>query len=325
MKRFIPLTVIFICAVLAALVCGSTAYSPAELLLGLLNRPGHEVAGAVMRYVRLPRILGAVIAGAGLSTAGVLLQSVTANPLAGPNIIGVNAGAGLGTVLLTALAPGLYYLLPAAAFAGAIAALAFVMLISKLAGGGRHTVIIAGIALTSFFQAWISLISAFDTDVYSIYSSFALGSLGQIKAGSLLVPGLTVLIAWLSALVLSIRFEALMLGDDRAMSLGINAGLMRLTGLSLAALSAAAVVSFAGLLGFVGLIVPHIAEAVTGPNIRRKLFAAPLAGAAAVLVADTCGRTLFAPSEIAVGVITAVVGAPAFVVLLLAKRRKRYD
>lgn len=325
MKKLLPVISIFILSVLTALLCGSTLYTPAELLQGLLNVPGMETAKAVLIYVRLPRLFGGIVAGAGLANAGVLLQSVTNNPLAGPSIIGVNAGAGLGTVLLISFLPGLYYLLPAAAFAGAVFALMCVLIIAGAAGGGRHTVIVAGIALTSFFQAGISLVSAFDTDVYAVYSAFALGSLGMLKMQSLYIPSACVMAAWIASVLLAFRFEALRLGDDRANTLGINARLMRLTALCLAALSAASAVSFAGLLGFVGLIVPHIAEAAVGPLIRRKLLAAPLIGAAAVLIADTIGRTLFAPSEIAAGVITAAVGAPAFVILLLAGRRKQHD
>ena len=307
-------------AFLLSMTLGSTRLSPAAFFGGLFGRAGFETESAILHYVRLPRTLAAVIAGVGLSLSGVLLQSVMDNPMAGPNTIGVNAGAGLFAVLSLTVFPAVGALLPFAAFLGALISTALVLLAARWAGGGRTTVILAGIACTSLFQAGISFFSVIDTDVLAGYSAFSIGGFSGVPLAALPLPAALITAALLTAVLLSRRITLLSLGDGIATSLGVRVRLLRTVTLALAALSAAAVISFAGLLGFVGLIVPHIARRLTGHNLAALLLSAPLVGATLLLLADLGARTLLAPSDIPVGIVTSLIGAPFFFLLLLRRR-----
>lgn len=300
-------------SILLSLLAGSVTLSPEALW-----HP-ESMARVILLSIRLPRTLGALIAGVGLSLSGVLLQNVMGNPLAGPNTIGVNAGAGLG-VLCCMLTGGSLLLTPLAAFAGAFATAVLILYLSKNAGGGKGTVVLAGIACTTLFQALISFGLRLDEDVLQMYNDFSVGSLSGVSFARLWLPAVLVLLCLLTAALLWRPITALSLGDFTASSLGVRLQLMRGICLLLAALSAAAVISFAGLLGFVGLVVPHIARKLSGASLRHQLATAPLVGGIVMLLADTAGRTLFLPSEVSVGILTALVGAPFFFWLLLRRR-----
>ncbi|MBR5445737.1 MAG: iron ABC transporter permease [Clostridia bacterium] len=310
---------ILLTAVLS-LFSGSAAFSPEELWYGLTGREGYETVGFILYSLRLPRLLAALIAGAGLSVSGVLLQSVMGNPLASPNTIGVNAGAGLTVVLALSLFPTALVLLPFAAFLGAFGTSLLILAISRKAGGSRGTVVLAGVACTSLFQAVISFFSTLDTDVLSLYTAFSVGSLQGVAPERIALPGLLVLLCLASALLLSGRIAVLSLGDAIAASLGIQVRRMRTVCLLLASMSAAAVISYAGLLGFVGLVVPHMTRKLAGCEIRHQLGVSALLGALLVMLSDLAGRVLFAPSEVSVGILMALIGAPFFFVLLLKRK-----
>ena len=282
-----------------------------------------EIDRVILFSIRLPRLLSSLVAGMGLSVAGVLLQNVMGNPLASPNTIGVNAGAGLAVIVALAFAPWLASFLPLAAFFGAFLTAMLIMMLSDRVRGGRSTVILAGIACTSFFQAGISFVSSLDNEVLASYNAFSLGSFVGVENSDLLLPALLVMCCFVVSIALSARISVLSLGDEIATSLGVNVRKMRCVVLLLAALSAASVISYAGLLGFVGLVVPHIAAKLVGTSVRRHLIASALCGAILVTLSDLVGRTLFSPSEISVGIVMSFVGAPFFFFLLL-RRRKEY-
>lgn len=307
-------------AFLLSLALGSSGIPLSDLLGGLFARPGYETEAAILLYIRLPRTLAALLAGAALSLSGVLLQHVLTNPLASPNTVGVNAGAGFFTILHLSLFPAAAALLPLAALLGAFLTALLVVTIARAAGGGRGTVILSGIICSSLFGAGISFFSILDTDILSQYSAFSIGGFAGVRSEALTLPAILTVLTLLTALLLTPRIAALSLGDSVASSLGIRTRALRTVVLLLAAASAAAAISFSGLLGFVGLAVPHITRRLTGEGLRRELAVAPLLGALLLLLADLAARTLFAPSEIPVGILTTTLGAPFFLILLIKRR-----
>lgn len=314
------LTGILLLVLVVSLAFGSAAFTPEELWGGLTRRSGYETVTFILYSLRLPRTLAALIAGVGLSLAGTLLQNTMGNPLVSPNTIGVNAGAGLTVVVFLTCFPRAIFLLPLAAFVGSFGTSLLILAVSRKAGGGKGTVVLAGIAVTTLFQAIISFFSTLDTDVLSLYTAFSVGSLQGVTGEQLVVPGMLVLGCLMLSLVLSGRIAVLSLGDSMAASLGVSVGRMRAVCLLLASLSAASVVSYAGLLGFVGLVTPHMSRRLVGTDIRSQLCGSALLGGSLVMLSDLLGRVLFAPSEIAVGILLALVGAPFFFYLLLQRK-----
>jgi len=325
MRRKLPL----LFAVLAALVLlagafalclGSAGLSLKEIYGGLTGDPACAAAGQILRAVRIPRLLASLLAGAGLASAGVLLQAVTGNALASPNIIGVNAGAGLGVMLALCFLPGTAFVwMPAAAFCGAFGTTLFLVFTAGRSRS-RTTLVLAGVAVNAVLNAAISFLSLLYPDVYASYGYFSAGRVSGVSAGELLLPALGMAAVFAFAMALSPRLDLLCLGESLAASLGVRVRLLRVLALAAASALAAAVVSFAGLLGFVGLVVPHVARRFVGSRLPVLLPASALLGMALVTAADTLGRTLFAPTEIPVGIVMAAVGAPFFFWLLLRRR-----
>lgn len=316
---YVTVTAVLLASAVFALFLGAVRLSPVEILRALFVDDG-SAAAAIVRLSRVPRAAAAALAGAGLSIAGVLLQGVTDNHLASPNIIGVNAGAGLFTILTLHFVPSAVFALPFAAFFGAFAAAAVILLTAGRIGFSKTNVILAGVALTSVLNAAISFVSLVDSDVVAAYNYFSVGGISGVQPRTLAVPAVLIALSWTASLLLSRQISVLCLGDALAVSLGIRVRLLRVVCIVLACAAAASVVSFAGLLGFVGLIVPHIARRFVGEDISRLLLCAPPVGATVVLLADMIGRTLFAPTEIPVGIVMAFVGAPFFLALLLRGR-----
>lgn len=316
-RVFAALILALLIALTLALRFGSTELSVGEILAGL--KTGEGYAGNITRYVRLPRVAAALLAGMGLAVSGALLQGVTDNGLASPNIIGVNAGAGLAVILMLAYRPEAVAALPVAAFAGAFAATLLIVFTAGRIGMSKTTVVLAGMALTTILNAGISFVSLLDADVVGMYRYFSIGTLGGVQLSQLAMPAGMIVLSFAVSMLLSHRIDALCLGDAAAISLGVRVKGLRIVCLLCASAAAAAVVSFAGLLGFAGLIVPHIARRLVGGSMGRVLPASALAGGTLVLLADTLGRTLFAPTELPVGIVMALIGAPFFLWLLLRK------
>ena len=309
---------------LLALWLGSARLSSAAFWGGLFGKAEFQTETLILYQLRLPRILGGILAGIGLSVSGVLLQSITGNELAGPNIIGINAGAGFAAILTLYVWPAQILLLPAGAFIGAFLATLVIIGIAGRVSRSRSTVILVGVAVTALLNAGISLISLLDPDVLASYNHFSIGRLSGVRLEHIVLPAVIILCALFSAILFGKRMDVLCLGDSLATSLGIKVRSLRVLCLILASASAAAVVSYAGLLGFVGLMVPHMARRLAGGSIRRQLcYAAPLGGLL-VLLADLLGRVLFAPSELPVGIILAFLGAPFFFYLLIRRKHREY-
>lgn len=319
-RGIFTLTALLLAVFCLAVTVGSTALSLTEFWNGLLLQEGAESASVILYYLRLPRAFAALLAGVGLSVSGVLLQSVTANELAAPNIIGVNAGAGFCCILTLCFFPMAGTVLPFAAFAGAFGTTLVIVTVAARLGAFRGTVILCGIAFTALLNAGISLLSLIDSDVLTAYNAFSIGGLSGVRMEQLWLPAAIIAVCLAVSLALSGRIHLLCLGDALASSLGVRVRLLRIVCLICASASAAAVVSFAGLLGFVGLVVPHIARRLVGQRTSHVLTVSALLGAILVILADLVGRILLAPTEIPVGILMALLGAPFFLVLLLKRR-----
>ena len=314
------LLLILLCVCVLGCACGSTPLSLHDLWNALLWKQGYYNQSVILYYLRLPRVMAGVLAGAGLSVSGVLLQSITGNPLAGPSIIGVNSGAGFFCILLLSFYPGLWQGLPLAAFIGAILTTSAILTIAKRIHATTGTVILSGIACNALLNAGISLLSLLDTDVLVSYNAFSIGGLRGVQFQQLILPACIILVTFLICIVLSSSIHLLCLGDQIAASLGVRTRRVRNIAMICASASAAAAVSFAGLLGFVGLVIPHVAKRLCGNTTASLLNVSAICGAILVVLADLLGRTLLAPTEIPVGIIMAFMGVP-FLFSLLLKRR----
>jgi iron complex transport system permease protein len=287
-----------------------------------------EAAAAIVLDLRLPRVLLAAVVGAGLAGAGTVFQGLLRNPLADPYIAGVSGGAALGaTVAITAGITGTIAGVAAApllAFAGAAAATMAVYLVARRGGDApAEDLLLAGVAVSAFLAAvvsWLQLTGgeSLQRVIFWVMGGFSgRGWPHLVMAAPYVAVGLG--IAWLY----SRDLNAFLLGDDTARTLGVNVRRARAVLVAAGSLMAAAAVSAAGLIGFVGLIVPHLLRMVVGSDHRRLLPAAALGGAALLVMADTAARTLAAPAELPVGILTAAIGAPFFL-FVLARERRRY-
>lgn len=312
-KRFALLACVL--AALASLFLGAAALSPGELLSGT-----GTAAGRIFWYVRLPRTAGCLLAGAALSVAGCVIQNVLANPLASPNIIGVNAGAGLAVTVCCALGCLSGWVIAGAAFGGAFLAVMLVSLAAKAVGASRTTVILAGVAVNAFLGAVSDAVTNLVPDAGALSSDFRVGGFGAVVPQRLVQAGVLILVALGAVFCLSNELEVLSLGEDTAKSLGLKAERLRTVFLALAALLCGAAVSFAGLLGFVGLIVPHAVRRFAGTRCAQLLPLCALWGGAFVTVCDLLSRILFRPQELPVGILLSALGGPFFL-YILSKRR----
>ncbi len=307
-------------AAVGSLVFGAVPIPPGEVIAALLGQ-GSGTTASIVLYARLPRLCGCLLAGAALACAGVIIQGVLNNPLAAPNVIGVNSGAGLATALCCALAPGAVRLTPIAAFLGALAGVLLVLLIAERAGAARITLVLAGVAMSSIFSAGIDAVVTFVPDALSGYTDFRVGGVKNLSMARLAPAFWVILIALLIALSLSNELDLLLLGRETAQGLGLPAKRLRLALLMLAAALAGAAVSFAGLLGFVGLLVPHIMRRAVGEDSFPLLLSSALGGGLLLTVCDLASRMIFAPYELPVGIVLSFVGGPFFIWLLLKQRR----
>ena len=306
-----------------SLSIGSVPLSPAQVLGALTGRLTGTVPAQIVRFVRLPRTLACLAAGAALATSGAVIQGVLANPLAAPNIIGVNSGAGLAAALCCALLPSVPAMVPVLSFLGALAGVLLVLLLAQRTGAARITLVLAGVAVSSMFGAGIDAVLTFVPEALNGYSDFRIGSLANVSLDRVLPAGGLILAALAAVLWFAKEMDLLLLGADTAQSLGLPVKRIRLILLTLAAALAGAAVSLAGLLGFVGLLVPHMMRRLVGEDSRTLLLASALGGAALLTGCDLLARVLFAPYELPVGIVLSLLGGPFFLWLLLGRRRGR--
>ena len=322
-RLFAALSLAAALAAVLSLALGPVSVAPWDVVAALFGGNDGSAEARIVLYARLPRICGCILAGAALAVSGALTQSVLANPLAAPSTIGVNSGAGLTAALCCAIAPTSQVLVPAAAFLGAMAAALLVLFIAERTGAAKITLVLAGVAISNILSAGVDAIVTFAPDALNAYSDFRIGSLANLTLERLAAPAAVTILALIAAFSLTNELDVLTLGSETARSLGMNAGRMRIILLAVAAALAGAAVSFAGLLGFIGLVTPHMLRRFTGDESRYLLPACALGGAALLLICDTASRTLFAPYQLPVGIMLSLIGGPFFIWLLLRQRKGR--
>ncbi len=311
-----------------SLFVGSAALSPRAVARALAGRAGAEsVESVVTLQLRLPRVVVAILAGGALAVAGVAFQGLTRNPLAEPAVLGVSSGAAFGVVLAQICGLGLSVLealgVASFAFAGALLAAGAVYLIAAMPGGlSIQTLLLAGVIVGIFFTSAITvLISLVDFDRLGGVVHWLLGNLGPIPAGSLALFAALAAIGFGLVLRHARELNLLALGEEAAVQLGVDAERLKRRVFVAAALLTGTVVAFAGPIGFVGLVVPHLLRGLLGQDNRLLVPAALVGGGIFLLAADTLARNLVAPAELSVGVITSFCGAPVFVYLLRTRYR----
>lgn len=318
-KRYpvIFLASVFICMLIAlsGLMFGSCLISPESMLKGLFDPDSTE--GAILLYSRLPRVLASFLAGAALSVSGAVLQNVLANKLASPGVIGVNAGAGFGVTLCCSLGLFSGWAISAFAFGGALICVFLLSFFSARTGASRTTVILGGVALNSILGAFSESLGVLDEDVAMLSADFRVGGFSGVSYNRLLPCAILIILSLILLFTLFNELDVVALGDETAAGVGLSLRLYRILFLVIAALLAGSAVSFCGLLGFVGLIVPHFVRKLSYFDSRRLLPLCVLWGGGFVCLCDTLSRLLFAPYELPVGIIMAVIGGPLFVTVLL--------
>jgi len=294
---------------------GTMEIAVSRILEVIFNDDG-SAARTVIWNIRLPRMILAALVGINLALAGAILQGVMNNPLADPGVIGISSGAGLFAIFILVVMPQLQALVPIAAFGGAMLAAVIIYSLAWKGGIQPTRVILAGVAVSALFGAGISAMLVF-------YSERVFGALtfmnGSLSARSwpevkMILP--YTILGLVCVLLFSQKLNILVLGDDVARGLGLHVEATRLLFTALAALLAASAVSAVGLLGFVGLIVPHTVRLLIGNDYKFMFPATALLGAALVMFSDTFARTVMSPTEIPVGIVMAIIGAPFFLYLL---------
>lgn len=297
---------------------------PAGRVLGVLLGGGSESARVIVLELRLPRSVLAALVGGGLALSGAVFQALLRNPLAEPYILGVSGGAALGAVgaLVLGWTAGGAWALPLAAFAGALVAIGLVFRIAAGTGRGFDTrvLLLAGVVVGAFFNALILLLLTFaEAETFRSAIFWIMGSLAGASWTRTMILAAYLLPSMALLLALARPLNLISLGEETALYLGIRVERVKILAYVVASLMVAASVAVSGVVGFVGLVVPHAIRLLWGSEHRLLLPASVLAGGAFLLFADTLARTVAAPSEVPVGVITALVGVPVFV-LLLARR-----
>jgi len=309
-------TVSIAAGLLASLVLGAVDISLREVF-AVVSGDAAETTSRIVLDARLPRALCAVLAGCNLAVAGVLLQSVTRNPLADPGLIGITAGAGMAATIVLAVLPGVAAMLPVAAFAGAMLSAIFVYGVSWRPGGGASPVrmILAGVAVNAVLGAVIGLLITAFADRIPAVMFWTTGSFNGRGWSHLWLMLPYSAVGMFMATMLHRSMRVLELGDDAAATMGVRVERTRLIAFAAASLLAGSAASVAGLVGFIGLVVPHLVRLMLGTN-RYVLPVSAFAGASVLLWSDLLARTVLAPSELPVGVITGLIGGPYFIYLL---------
>ena len=273
--------------------------------------------------MRLPRTAASLMAGAGLAVSGAVIQKVLANNLASPGIIGVNAGAGLAVAACCAFGSYAAWAVAGSAFFGAMAATFLVVIVARKSNASRTTVVLGGVAVTACLNAVTETITTMVPDAALASVDFRVGGFSSVNQGRLLPAAVLILSGIAVICTLTNELDVLSLGDDTAQALGMQVSRMRNVMLTLAALLAGASVSFAGILGFVGLIVPHIARRLTGNESGRLIPFCALLGGGFVTICDLAARLIFAPYELPAGILMSFLGGPFFIWLLLRRKERQ--
>ncbi len=331
------LVVFFVVAMVIGIALGSTSIAPGAVVRVLaarllpfahLGTGVDETDAVVIWFIRTPRVIVAALVGAALAIAGAQMQGLFQNPIASPDVIGTSSGAALGAVLAIAL--GLAQLslfwLPVWAFVGAVISLAIVYSITTRGG---HTpiamLLLAGVALNALIGALISFVITFHAVRFEVAQEILFWVLGGLEARGWMHVAICapcIALGFVIALVYARDLDVFLAGEETAASLGVDVQRVKRVLLACAALLTAAAVAVSGGIGFVGLIIPHVVRLLVGPSHRRVIPASALVGGAFLVLTDLLARTIHPPEELSLGVITAIIGSPFFLYLLIRHRRE---
>lgn len=281
-------------------------------------------AGRIFYFARLPRTAACFLAGAALAVSGCVIQGVLSNPLASPGIIGVNSGAGLAVTLCCAAGAVSGWSVAIGAFLGAFLSVVLVVVCAEKCGSSRTTVILGGVAVNAFFNGLRDALGSLVPEAGAMSGDFRVGDFSSVSHVRLIPAGILILAALTLVFTLHNELDVMALGEETARGLGMNVRKSRWLLLGLAALLAGASVSFAGLLSFVGLIVPHVVRKLAGNETKILLPLCALFGSGFVTLADLAGRLAFSPYELPVGIFLTVLGGPFFLWLLYKRRGGGY-
>ena len=326
-------------AVIIGVAVGPAGLSVQQVAAALAARmPWHPrvsvtpLASAIVWQIRMPRVVLGMLVGSMLAGGGAAYQGVFRNPLADPYLLGVAAGGGLGATIVV-VSGGSQSILPLAAFLGASGAVALTYLLGAGAGpngespaarSGTGSILLAGIAVAAMLTAFQTYLQQEHTQTLATVYSWILGGLSTATWSQVMLVLPYIVVSAFALLVHRRLLDVLRVGETEATSLGVNVARLRLVIVMAATLGVAAAVAVSGLIGFVGIIVPHVVRLTAGPSYRIVLPVSMIGGAAFLVLADVAARTVQAPSEVPIGVITAVAGAPFFL-FVLRSRRARQD
>ena len=326
-RRLVLLAVVVVVAIAFSVSFGASGLGPGDLWRAV-SADGDPTARSILLHLRLPRAALAALVGGALGLSGCTFQALLRNPLAEPYVLGVSGGAAVGAVAVVVSGIGviLPWTLPVGTFLGAVAAMALVLGVARRASPGRmdtRVLILSGVIIGAFFNAMILLmLSIADVESFRSAIFWMMGNLSGADWGSTALLAVLLVPAGTAVLSLARAFNLLSRGEEVAHYLGASVPRVKLTAYLAASLMVAAAVAAAGVIGFVGLIVPHAVRLAWGNDHRMLLPASFLAGTAFLLVADTVARLVVAPAELPTGVVTAVAGVPFFVALLMRGGRR---
>ena len=320
--KIICAAVFLLLAAVLNICLGASGLTLSELFKALGAGPGTSVSQRILWYVRLPRTAACLLAGAGLAVSGTIIQKVLANSLASPGIIGVNAGAGLAVSICCALGMFSAWAVAGASFIGAVCATMLVVLASRKSKASKATVVLGGVAVTACLNALTETVITMVPDAALSSRDFRIGGFSSVNQERLVPAAVLIIAGIILVCTLTNELDVLSLGDDTAQTLGLRVSLIRNGMLILAALLAGASVSFAGILSFVGLIVPHIARKIIGNESGTLLPFCAVMGAGFVALCDLIARMIFAPYELPTGIVLSILGGPFFIWLLLKRKDK---
>ncbi|MDR2720065.1 MAG: iron ABC transporter permease [Nitrososphaerota archaeon] len=340
-KKILVMLSIFIALILTSLVALSLgAASPrlGEALTVIVSKtfpflhvsPASALAETIIWTIRLPRIVMALIAGAGLAAAGATMQGILRNPLASSYILGISSAAGFGAALAIVFGISVAtlggYLVIGNAFVFCLLAMVIVYSIARLRGMSSESVILAGVAVGFLFSALLSLIQYIspEQNAVSAIVFWLMGGLYTASWQNILICLPIVAVAIILMMFQAWNINVMSMGEDVAISLGVNSKRVLATNMILETIATASIIAFTGIIGFVDLIAPHIARMLIGNDHRYLIPCSVLLGAFMLLAADTVGRLIIMPTELPVGIITSLLGVPFFVYLLIRKRRQSF-
>ncbi len=337
-KPILAITILIVALILAMLLAaslGTVSIPMSDIAAITLHRAFGISIGvrwdatqeAIIWQLRLPRVLGAAIVGAALATAGVLFQGLLRNPMADPYLLGTSGGAALAATIALLIPASFdvlgFTLVPVAAFVGALLAVLMVYQIARV--GARTpitTLLLAGFAASSMMAAAMSFLMLMNQNTLQRVVLWTMGGISASGWDTLRVVAPLILVGAVAAFALTNDLNAFLLGEEQAAALGVSVERQKFLVLAIGALLTGAAVAISGLVGFVGLIVPHVVRLVLGPDHRLLLPASFLSGATFLVLADLIARLVIAPSEVPLGVVTALVGAPFFIYLLRRTKRE---